>query len=939
MRHLDAARTQLHTQPPSSTTRLLSRSRTTALLLLIYITTLRPVALAQSAPTQPPTLTHWSFRPLHPVTPPSLGNDPTAKNPIDGFILQKLATARLTPSREADRITLIRRLCFDLTGLPPSPNQVDGFINDSTPGAYERLVDRLLSSPHFGERWGRRWLDAARYADSDGYEKDRPRPDAWRYRDWVIRSFNSNKPFNEFTIEQVAGDLLPKAGFEETVATAFHRQTLTNDEGGADKEQYRIEAVFDRLETTGTIWLGLTVGCARCHAHKYDPISQREYFSLFAFFNNADEVNRLVPTDPASWESYERSQGAKANEYVTTRWELDRKREQFAPHLASWETTIQTQLKEARQRSQPQRFLKLPALRESSSPNQGHPTVLMKIPPSAPSPTIRSLRFAMPSSPANPSTYHPPLRILSLDLRRGSTWSTATPIRPHSAVSEPDTKTNTASATLDDSLSTGWLASTGSNTPARITLHLPQPVSPEPNESLWIQVTHSSGSKSPTQSPNGLQIEFSADSTVESIAPEGIRRTLTEEPARRPLSETESLIEWAAQSDPTIASLTERVRSLRSQLPTPPLIEARTISQRSSTPRVTHVLKRGEFLSPGETVDPTTPALLPPLRPSPGSDPASKPPTRLDLARWLVNEAGFLTARVRVNQIWLHLFGEGLVSTPTDFGTRGALPSHPELLDWMADQFIRSNWNQKHLIRLIATSATYKQRSWTRVEAAETDPSNRLLHRQNRVRVDGEVIRDIYLASAGLLSDEIGGPSVFPPMPEDIAALSYANNFKWITSTGAARYRRGLYTFFKRTAPHPDLMTFDCPDANFALVRRHASNTPLQALTTLNAEAFVESAAALADRVLREAQSSSNQRITRLFRYVLNRDPQPRELETITHLLTTSQLHYRSHLSDAQEMIARAAAPAPDPSNPIERAAWATAARAVLNLDETITRE
>ena len=649
--------------------------------------------IAQGAPWD----VHWAYRPLSDAPPPEVPEasvtssvTPTA---IDRFVLARLAEAGVNPSPEADRTTLIRRLFYDLVGLPPEPAEVDAFVADTSADAYEQLVDRLLASPHFGERWGRHWLDKARYADSDGYEKDNHRPDAWRYRDWVIRAINDDMPFDQFTIAQLAGDLLPDATPEQQLATAFHRQTLTNTEGGVDREQFRVAAVMDRTETLGTVWLGLSVGCARCHSHKYDQITQREYYALYAFFNNADEVEAQLPE--------ERLAAAAAE----------------APEPAAAE------------------------------------------------------------------------------------------------VSEP---------------------------------------------------TSAEDASSPEAAPTTVPV--------------------------------------------------------------------RVVRERVENRRPTHILRRGEFKQPLDAVSPATFTTLPPLRPRDGNE----TPDRLDLARWLVDGSNPLVPRVAANHIWKHLFGEGLVPTMNDFGVRGDPPSHPALLDFLARRLIDSGWSRKALIKEIVMSATYRQASRHRPELADIDPTNRLLHRQNRFRVDAEIVRDISLAAAGLLSTKLGGPSVFPPIPQGVTDLTYNSSFQWKTSEGDDRYRRGLYTYFKRTAPHPNLITFDCPDSNVSNVARDRSNTPIAALVTLNNATFVEAAQALAQQVLSEPDVADSERLILAVRRCIARAPTPGEMADFAALLTTSRTWYAEHPDEATHLIGDRPAPG---MSPAENAAWITVVRIILNLDEFLTRE
>ncbi|MCA1963678.1 MAG: PSD1 and planctomycete cytochrome C domain-containing protein [Prosthecobacter sp.] len=880
---------------------------------------------------------HWAYQPLKraPV--------PAGAHPVDHFVHTRLAEKKIAPSPEADRFTLIKRVHYDLLGLPPTPEQVRQFVDDASPRAYEAMLDRALASPHYGERWGRHWLDAARYADSDGYEKDRPRPDAWRYRDWVIRAVNDDMPFDQFTIEQIAGDLLPDAGDEQVVATAFHRQTLTNTEGGTDQEQFRIEAVMDRTETTGTVWLGLTVGCARCHTHKYDQITQAEYYQLFAFYNNGDEATRQVPTSPEAWSAYVKANGEAAKRLLPLQKALDAAKAGLPARLPEWEKGVQARLAEARrlqakaefaplditavQARSKTKFKKLPdgsQLASGATPKTDSYTLEL----AALSQPLAAIQLQVLPDPALPSqgpgrSKNGNFVLSEFRLLRGETPQKAVEVLLHSAKADFEQKGFTAAATLDGEAATGWAVSGQTGKAHQITFQLSQPL--QPGEKLWARLDHDY-QKSTEHLLGRFRLLGSSQITEESIAPPEVVKILGEEPKRRNPVVIKPLWDWLEKVDPEVTAAARKLAEARARLPKPPLMDARVIAQRTANPRSTHLLHRGDFLQPGDEVRPGTLAVLPPLK---GSG------TRLDLARWLVSPENPLTPRVTVNHIWAKLFGEGLVSTVADFGVRGAKPTHPELLDYLAAEFIRQGWSRKALLRLIMTSATYRQQSHHRPEMADIDPKNELLWRQNRLRVEGEIVRDLALAASGLLSPKIGGESVFPPMPADIAALSYAGNFKWQTSTGADRYRRGLYTFFKRTAPHPDLTTFDCPDANLTNVRRTVSNTPLQALTTLNAESFAEAAQALAARALAQPGSDES-RLAHAFQLCLTRPAAEKETAALRTLLEDSRQHYQAHPEEA------AAAIGPHAAKDIpaaENAAWVAVTRILLNMDEFITRE
>jgi mono/diheme cytochrome c family protein len=732
---------------------------------------------------------HWAFQPPAHPAPPPVNNPAWVRNPIDRFILARLEKEGVVPSPEADRATLIRRLSLDLLGLPPTDAEVESFVHDDRPDAYERLVDRLLASPHYGERWGRFWLDVARYADSNGYSIDAPRS-IWPYRDWVINALNRDMPFDRFTIEQIAGDLLPGATLEQKIATGFHRNTMINQEGGINVEQFRIDSVVDRVNTTGTVFLGLTVGCCQCHDHKYDPISQREYYELFAFLNNADEPTLELPT----------AEQLKQRDEVRARLAETEKR------LRQLDTTTPAQVDAWEHRLTPEEKAQLPA-------------------------NIQAI-LAIAENGRD--------------------------AKQKEALAATFRKTDEVRHVV------GGLAD-------------PLP---------FLRAAHAVAARQRTE----------------------LQRQVTELKKR----------------DPQIVST--------------------LVVQERKAPRPTHVLLGGDFTREGVAVTPGVPAALPALHspPTPGPSPTggggekeglpppSPPggrgvggegvPTRLDLARWLVDPANPLTPRVTMNRLWQNHFGLGLVETDNDFGTQGTPPSHPELLDWLATEFLARGGSLKAMHRLIVTSATYRQSSRARADLANLDPRNRLLARQSRLRLEAEVVRDVALAASGLLSPKMGGPSVFPPQPEGVYRFTQVPR-EWKPSAGPDRFRRGLYTHFWRSAPYPALLVFDAPESNTTCTRRNRSNTPLQALTLLNDQAFYEFAQALARRVLAEAPPDDQSRLRLAFRLCLARPPSPREEARLLPLLTSPD-----------------APPAAD-GDARTFAGWTTVARVLLNLDEFITRE
>jgi hypothetical protein len=714
---------------------------------------------------------HWAFLPVQLPSPPAVRQVGWVQHGLDRFILARLEKKGLRPSPEADRITLLRRLRLDLTGIPPKPQEVEAFLADHRPDAYERAVDRLLASPHYGERWARHWLDAARYADSNGYSIDSPRA-IWKYRDWVIAALNRDLPFDRFVVEQLAGDLLPDPTPGQKIATGFHRNTMRNEEGGIDEEQFRVEAVVDRTNTTGTVFLGLTVGCAQCHDHKFDPISQKEYYRLFAFFNNTDEptLDLLGPD------------------------EMRRRRDTTG---------------------------RLDALRERLKALDG----------------ISPAQFER--------------------------W--------------------------EGSLS------------AETRLLLPKPIQ--------VILAIAPNGRNPRQEQQLLDSYRSVHKTAHVAGGLGGP--------------------WALMAHARILlarSQTEK-HIVRLQTIVPAKLTTLVLNERKQQ-RQTYVQLGGDFLRKGALVTPGVLVVLPPL-------PAKSRPTRLDLARWLTDPANPLTRRVTANRVWQHFFGSGLVETENDFGTQGTPPSHPELLDWLATQFTERQWSMKALHRLVVNSATYRQSSRARADLSQHDPRNRLLGRQHRLRLDAEVVRDVALAASGLLTTKVGGPGVYPPQPPGVYSFTQVPR-TWAASVGPDRFRRGLYTWFWRSAPHPGLVVFDAPDATAACTRRNRSNTPLQALTLLNDQAFLECAQALAARVLRDSKPDEYARIAHAFRLTLARAPMERERSVLARLLARQRDSLARNTDEARALVPADQRASADLS---ERAAWTAAARVLLNLDEFITRE
>ncbi len=746
------------------------------------------------APTdeKPESLKHWAFVPPTRSAAPRVKNRRWVRNPIDQFTLARLEQEGIKPSAGADRATLLRRVSLDLTGLPPTPEEAVAFPNDRSREAYETVVERLLASPHYGERWGRWWLDAARYADSNGYSIDSMRS-IWPYRDWVVNALNRDLSFDQFTTWQLAGDLLPNATTEQLVATGFHRNTQVNHEGGIDLEQFRIESAMDRVNTTATVWLGLTLGCAQCHDHKFDPITQREYYRFFAFFNQQE--------------------------------------------------------------------------------NDGHGNVALE--------AINLLELGSPDELTARSAHREKVKGLEKEL---NDW-------------------------IEKEL--------------------------KPKQAAW---------------EGGLD-----EASRERLKPE-VRASLSVPVANRNEFQASTVFNTFRDED---ARYLERRKALDELKKSEPKITTTLVMKECAEPRETHLMIKGDFTRPGERVEPGTPVVLGELHTigarssnsaltanAQHAEPALRAPTRLDLAQWLISPENPLTARVIMNRVWQQYFGKGLVETDNDFGLQGARPANPELLDWLATEFMARGWSLKAMHRLIVTSATYRQASGmeplkgsrvkgdsgrfnastlqpsnprqnrrrTVTSGATSDPQNKLLWRQNRIRLDAELIRDVSLAASGLLDPRLGGPPVFPPQPEGLDAFTQ-NKREWKASTGGDRFRRGFYTHIQRTRFHPALAVFDAPDSYTTCTRRLRSNTPLQALTLLNDQQFVELADGFAER-LQAHTGSDDAKLEFGFRCCLAREPRNGERQRLERLLS-------------DERKAQAG----------EKAAWTTVARVLLNLDETITRE
>ena len=890
---------------------------------------------------------HWAFEPVpQPVVPTVRNPSAIIRNPIDAFVLARLESEGLEPSPEANRYALVRRVSLDLIGLPPTPDEADAFLKDASNDAYERLVDRLLASPHYGERWARRWLDLARYADTNGYEKDRGRS-IWPWRDWVINALNADMPFDQFTIEQLAGDMLPNATLEQRIATGFHRNTMLNEEGGIDPLEFRFHAMTDRVATTGATWLGLTVGCAQCHTHKYDPILHREYYQLMAFLNNADEPDLDIP--PPDFVARRQAHNEKLARLIAElpgKWPLQAatKIENGADVETSRRAAVEAKFTEwlARERARSVVWIALRPVEATSN------MPLLSVQPDnsvfASGDITKSDTYALKFADAPAGITAVRLEVLPDDRLpkhgpglayyegpKGDFFlaefqlSAAGQIVKFHKATESYAKNamgnNPVSAALaiDGDPQTGWSTSgrEGEAHEAVFQLEGPLPSATELRLKMMFGRHYAC-------SLGRFRLSVTTDTRETEARDLGaeLENLLTIPDGQLAAAQRERLRQHFLLTAPELAEARAEIDKLRRSAPMP--LTTLVLRERpAANPRPTFLHKRGEFLQTAERVDPGVLSVLPPL------PPAAKP-DRLAFARWLVTPENPLTARVTVNRQWAILFGRGLVKTTEDFGLQGEPPTHPELLDWLARQFIEQGWSMKKLHRLIVTSATYRQSARVTPELVARDPDNRWLERGPRGRLEAEQVRDAVLCAAGLLSPKIGGPSVYPPQVDGVSEVAYGSP-KWQASTGEDRFRRGLYTFVKRTAPYAMFSTFDAPTGEACVARRETSNTPLQALTLLNDVVLTEAAQALG-KIAAARSGNIEDRVVALFRRCLTRPPNPDELTTLTRFFENQK---RRLVANELDPVKIAGAGEGDV---VERAAWTTLARAILNLDEAITR-
>ncbi len=1020
---------------------------------------------------------HWSY--TKPTTPslPTVQNEAWARNPIDRFVLQKLEGLQKTPNPEADRNTLARRVSLDLTGLPPTLEEVQAYRDDPHPDAYERYVDRLLQKPTFGEHWAHYWLDLARYADSAGYADD-PERTIWLYRDYVIRSFNENKPFDQFTIEQIAGDLLPNSTPDQLIATAFHRNTMTNNEGGTNDEEFRNVAVVDRVNTTFSVWMATTMACAQCHTHKFDPITQAEYFEIFAIFNNTKDADKrdesplfsyFTPEQIKQRQSLENDlaqaerelqQETPALKTAQLEWERDLPREvnwmSLEPLQVSAASgrnltieddairadagapsdvyTLDFQLPKGNFSAVQLEVLPDPQLPGNGPGHADGNFVISQISgqrtPNHPAPIVgRYVRIQLPgrgrmlslaevqvmqgeknlalsgTATQSSTAYDGPAQLAidgvtdgdyftsnsvthtnpennpwwEVDLksqqvidhvtlwnrtdggtgsrladfeieilgeRRESIWkrrvasapSPSLSLKPDSTIPAEFTQAfasySQAGFNADVVLKNknprknGWAVGGEIGKSNFLTLHPAKVLSVEEPQTLSLTIGQQ------FESPNHTLGRFRVRVTEDPLAltwgklPRDVHDVLSIERSQRTPAQQKLVDNEFRRESKLLEPQRKKVASVQAQLDairpvTVPVCEELPVDQQ----RITRIQIRGNYQNLGESSLPGTPAIFHPLS-------STGPVNRLSLAHWLVDPENPLTARVTANRYWEQIFGIGLVATSEDFGTQGDLPSHPELLDWLATELVRLNWDTKAFLKLLVTSATYRQSSQVTAEQYEEDPENRLLARGPRFRLTAEMIRDQAMAISGLLSPKMYGPPVKPLQPVSGLSAAFGGKIDWKTSEGEDRYRRALYTSWRRSNPYPSMATFDAPNREVCTVRRGRTNTPLQALVTLNDPVYVEAAQALARRVLREGGTSTESRARYLFQLTLSRSPSQAEVNRLVQLHDQAHSRFASAPEQAQKMATEPLGPLPDKMDPVDAASWTVVSNIVLNLDE-----
>ena len=1024
---------------------------------------------------------HWAYvKPVrHPL--PEVKQKDWPKGAVDSFILAKLEQNGLAPMPAADKYTLIRRVSLDLRGLPPTPQEVEAFVKDEDPKAYEKVVDKFLADPAYGERWARMWMDQARYADSRGYGSDPLRPNIWRYRDWVIDAFNANKPYDQFTTEQIAGDLLPNATLDQKVATAFHRNTMTNTEGGTDDEEFRVAAVKDRVDTTMNVWMGLTMGCAKCHNHKYEPITHKEYYQFYALFNQTADSDKGddAPFIPAPSASYEEQLKAFEAQLAALKKKFEVATPELAAEQAKWEEGYRAvpmwqnvEFVEAAAQSGAM-FKKLEdasllvsgavpqtdvyivkakaaatgitAFRLETIPDDSLPGksagragsgnfVLTKFAVTAQdaqkqgqNATARFIRIALPGKskilhlaevqvfsggenaalkgtamqssvdyegPAklandgntdgryyeSKSVCHTkqednpwwevdlgadkPLdkivvwnrtdattesrlqgfKVLALDAARNVVWQTSPPDYPKPSselVPSGVVSVSLSQAIADHSQdmfppanaiknpssdATGWAVAPQFDKPHQAVFVAAAPVATA--KEMLLTFTLEQRSKFEQHLLGRFRLSVTTDKNVTSrLGLPAEILTIIDTPADKRAPEQQSKLAAHYRTvAPSLKPVRDEITALEKTKPATPTVPVmQELAENMRRPN--YIMLKGNFLAKGEAVEPSLPSAFHKLA-------AEMPKNRLMVAQWLLSPENPLTARVAVNRFWAQLFGGGIVETEEDFGIQGEQPSHPELLDYLALHFQEDlKWDMKALLKTIVMSQAYQQSSKVTADALAKDPRNRLLSRGARFRLEAEMVRDQALSLSGLLSHKMHGPSVYPPQPEGLWQAAFNGERTWQTSKGEDRYRRGLYTFWRRTIPYPSMATFDAPSRETCSLRRIRTNTPLQAFVTMNDPAYVEASQALARRIMKEGGATPQERAAFALKLCLVRPPSQPQIDSLLALYQSELAHFQSDAAAAKKLATDPLGPAPEGMSEAELAAWTVVANVVLNLD------
>lgn len=884
---------------------------------------------------------HWAYqKPVRPQVP-ALKGSPFIRNDIDRFILERLEERGLKPSLEADKITLVRRLYFDLTGLPPTPGEVDAFLNDRDPNAYEKLVDRLIASPQFGERMAIFWLDLVRYADSAGYHSDNPR-EVWMFRDYVIKAFNENKPFDRFTIEQLAGDLLPTPTNEQKVASGYNRLLQTTEEGGGQAKEYLAKYAADRVRNLSSVWLASTLGCCECHDHKYDPFLTREFYGLESFFADLKEIAigrqeqvKIPDADQAARLRSIESQMAVHQKVLETptselaaaqvAWE-----KAFNPGKIDWNV-----LKPAEAKSKNGAQLKVlddgAILATGQAPAQDEYTITIKTDRTS----LSAIRLevlpdsALPNKgPGRASNGNFVLNELKVSANgKPVSWSSVT--ASHSQADYP------VASAADANPATGWAILDKTGRPNEAVFEAKGDLGDGGTTTLSISMKFLYGSQHALGKFRISATDAARPVRADGVdgAPKNVRDILALEPGKRSEAQKKDLAAYYRTIAPLLEPTRKAIGDLQGQKAQLESAMPSTLISQPVPPRPIRVLPRGNWLDDsGPIVSPAVPATLGTLAVK------DRRATRLDLANWLVSRDNPVVARVFVNRLWKLAFGQGIVTSLEDFGAQGAWPTHPHLLDWLAVEFIEGGWNVKATLKRFVMSGTYRQSSVADEALRQKDPANNWLARQGRFRLDAEVVRDNALAVSGLLVRQIGGPSVKPYQPAGYWIHMNFPKRDYADDHGPNEYRRGLYTWWQRTFLHPSLLAFDAPTREECTVNRPRSNTPLQALVLLNDPTYVEAARAFAERVIRDGGNDVAPRIEHAYRLALSRKPRPAEATVLAKLYERQIAEFRADPASAREALNVGDRPAPRDIDTNELAAWTSVARAILNLYETTTR-